>query len=110
MIRLSATMKRKRLSKGIRIGLWASLASLAAGSLAYALRVPLRLPEDSTVFVGTGLAMLAGWIVAFFIERRRRRKRQGRAKRPCINCGYELLGNISGVCPECGEVAHYRIG
>ncbi len=21
----------------------------------------------------------------------------------CINCGYNLTGNVSGVCPECGE-------
>ena len=21
----------------------------------------------------------------------------------CIKCGYDLTGNVSGVCPECGE-------
>lgn len=21
----------------------------------------------------------------------------------CLHCGYELTGNTSGVCPECGE-------
>jgi hypothetical protein len=27
-----------------------------------------------------------------------------RGPRPgtCVNCGYELAGNVSGVCPECG--------
>jgi len=30
--------------------------------------------------------------------RRRRRRRQGL----CMNCAYDLTGNISGVCPECG--------
>ena len=23
----------------------------------------------------------------------------------CINCSYDLYGNVSGVCPECGELA-----
>ena len=30
---------------------------------------------------------------------RRRRRRRGL----CITCGYNLEGNVSGVCPECGE-------
>ena len=21
----------------------------------------------------------------------------------CVNCGYDLTGNVSGVCPECGK-------
>ena len=31
--------------------------------------------------------------------RRWRRRRRGR----CIRCGYSLEGNVSGVCPECGD-------
>ena len=31
--------------------------------------------------------------------RRRRRRRKGQ----CIPCGYDLTGNVSGVCPECGS-------
>ena len=30
--------------------------------------------------------------------RRRRRRRRGE----CVPCGYNLTGNVSGVCPECG--------
>ena len=30
--------------------------------------------------------------------RRRRRQKQGL----CIQCGYDLKGNVTGVCPECG--------
>ena len=30
--------------------------------------------------------------------------RHGRRKRGlCLNCGYDLTGNVSGICPECGE-------
>lgn len=34
----------------------------------------------------------------FFQYRERRRSSVGR----CLSCGYNLTGNISGVCPECG--------
>lgn len=32
-------------------------------------------------------------------ERRRKRRASGL----CLRCGYNLAGNVSGVCPECGE-------
>ena len=36
--------------------------------------------------------------VAFFWWRDRRR----RSPTACRSCGYDLTGNVSGVCPECG--------
>jgi hypothetical protein len=36
---------------------------------------------------------------------RRRRRRQREATGRCPVCGYDLRGNESGVCPECGGVA-----
>ena len=30
--------------------------------------------------------------------RRRRRRKRGL----CLKCGYNLTGNVSGICPECG--------
>jgi hypothetical protein len=32
-------------------------------------------------------------------EVRERRREHG----VCVGCGYDLTGNVSGVCPECGE-------
>lgn len=29
--------------------------------------------------------------------------KQRKAQGVCINCGYNLTGNVSGICPECGE-------
>ena len=26
-----------------------------------------------------------------------------KAKGLCVGCGYDLTGNVSGVCPECGK-------
>jgi len=33
---------------------------------------------------------------------RRRQRWRSRASQ-CINCGYNLTGNASGICPECGR-------
>jgi hypothetical protein len=35
--------------------------------------------------------------------RRRRRRRQRPRRGLCPSCGYNLSGNLSGTCPECGE-------
>ena len=45
--------------------------------------------------------------VAFFVARpiRRRRRIRRRIRRGlCQKCGYDLRGNTSGVCPECGQI------
>jgi hypothetical protein len=34
---------------------------------------------------------------------RHRRRRQRRARGLCLSCGYDLTGNVSGTCPECGR-------
>jgi len=49
------------------------------------------------------VAFIAYPTVAFLRgpARRWRRRRAGR----CIRCGYDLTGNESGVCPECGQAA-----
>ena len=39
---------------------------------------------------------------------RRRTIRRRRASRACVACGYDLTGNESGVCPECGTPAIRR--
>ena len=31
------------------------------------------------------------------------RRLERAAKGLCLRCGYDLTGNISGVCPECGQ-------
>jgi hypothetical protein len=45
--------------------------------------------------------LFAGYPVIAFVRgplRRYRRRRMGR----CRKCGYDLTGNVSGRCPECG--------
>ena len=54
--------------------------------------IPLWLP----------LALLLIYPSYAFIRGPHRRHRR-RKKGLCLNCGYNLTGNVSGVCPECGE-------
>jgi len=45
-----------------------------------------------------GFGVLPGiWAVGWV--KRKRRRRAGE----CVGCGYDLTGNVSGVCPECGS-------
>ena len=52
--------------------------------------------------MGALMVLLAAYPAIAFIRgpfRRWRRRRKGR----CLRCGYNLEGNESGTCPECGE-------
>jgi hypothetical protein len=53
-----------------------------------------RLLADLAVVLGVPLA---AWL-AFRFWRGKARRRKG----ACLRCGYDLTGNVSGVCPECG--------
>ncbi len=69
-----------------------------------------RLPDFSGLaVVRTARAWVPLWIpfliiaipTVYLIYRDRRRFRPGH----CEECGYNLTGNVSGTCPECGERA-----
>lgn len=45
-------------------------------------------------------AMFGAWPAAA-LGRYLLRRRRGRRSGLCIKCGYDLTGNVSGVCPEC---------
>lgn len=54
---------------------------------------------------GVGISLLAGLVATYPATalirgpvRRWRRRRRGL----CVRCGYNLTGNVSGICPECG--------
>ena len=40
-----------------------------------------------------------------FLERPSRLSSARRSAGLCLKCGYDLTGNVSGVCPECGAAA-----
>lgn len=64
---------------------WLVTPSIFGEGPVLCLAIPLWIP-----FVLTVLPSIIMW--------RRNRHRSGR----CIKCGYNLAGNTSGVCPECG--------
>ena len=75
--------------------------SVAAATVC-AVVLPGLVSED-TFNVASDLAMdaglaLPGVVVAVLIARRR-----GYPRGCCSRCGYDLTGNESGVCPECGK-------
>ena len=45
----------------------------------------------------TGVGAAIGWLASLFSRRREEPGPQ------CVKCGYNLTGNVSGVCPECGK-------
>jgi hypothetical protein len=55
----------------------------------------LYFPHWSVAILASCLPLYCG----FRLMIGRRRKREGH----CVHCGYNLTGNVSGVCPECGE-------
>jgi hypothetical protein len=59
--------------------------------------IPLALALN-TIFFG------AVWWAIFFAGSLGRRALRVRAGR-CLRCGYDLTGNTSGICPECGAQA-----
>ena len=46
--------------------------------------------------------MLANGLALTPMLRRRLRQRHRRRHGLCLRCGYNLTGNVSGICPECG--------
>jgi hypothetical protein len=72
----------------------------------------LRGPAGRQVWMGRSWRLaLPYWLVAtvtatppaLWLARRRGRRRRARIARGlCPTCGYDLTGNRSGVCPECG--------
>jgi hypothetical protein len=49
------------------------------------------------LFAAAPLEQLGRWV---WSNRRSERRRRSGA---CLDCGYDLTGNVSGVCPECGS-------
>ncbi len=55
--------------------------------------------------VGIALLMciLITWIVRQGITRNLREELNQRGSPTCMKCSYDLTGNVSGTCPECGK-------
>ena len=76
---------------------------------------PAAVAEVTTLWLqgkgpwATAAAAVGGYALAFaaviawrFVERRQTRRVRRRRQGLCTECGYDLTGNVSGKCPECG--------
>ena len=61
------------------------------------------LPEAVVIGSLTAVAVILAYIPSRMIYVGLRWKTVVHDERYCIQCGYDLTGNVSGVCPECGE-------
>ena len=69
---------------------------LLAGSLAEA-------GTPRGLAIGGAVALMIGALHLLYGAPRGETLLRGRrAKGLCVACGYDLTGNVSGVCPECG--------
>ena len=59
-------------------------------------------PQLGTVLIVVG-AMAGGSAAEWLLKGRVHQTIRVRLGRHCVKCGYDLTGNVSGVCPECGE-------
>jgi hypothetical protein len=101
-----------------RLPSWASvsIAVLTGTVLFYLAAVPLTLglgkcwallfgPSSSMApdYVAWAVALACAFLAARWLRDRLRWKLVKYDDAQCLHCGYDLTGNVSGVCPECGE-------
>ena len=87
--------------------LWAAYSVVTLAALVYTAGPRPRYWAEKRWIVPTAL-LIAPPVAVFVLGVRAgaaEAKRAGRLPRKCQKCGYDLNGNVSGVCPECGEVA-----
>jgi len=82
-----------------RTGWWA-LSFAARGGLIWLPRVKYWLWDDWIVVLPLWIPFLVAALPTGWLWWRDRRRI---APGHCEKCGYNLTGNISGICPECGE-------
>ena len=69
---------------------------------------PTRVDEIKKITIGSRfslIAILTAIYPAIFFIRSYRRRLRCQVLQPCTQCGYDLQGNESGVCPECNNTA-----
>ena len=70
--------------------------------IAFDVTVAASVFSGAGVAVGLGLALAAFLVPLFLIGRRPSLTARFLAADVCCGCGYDLTGNVSGICPECG--------
>lgn len=63
---------------------------------------PFRVAPAVIIFASYGVGAVTGGVVYYLVWKRGEAKERARMGL-CIKCGYNLTGNVSGRCPECGK-------
>ncbi|MCC7292443.1 MAG: hypothetical protein IT449_10335 [Phycisphaerales bacterium] len=100
---------------GSGIGLWFPIwrnRRIVPGIVYFEVETRASVPATREIAIGLTRGLkIAIWIpfllaflplVLTFIARHVMRSVQEARQHPCCRCGYDLTGNVSGVCPECG--------
>jgi hypothetical protein len=78
---------------------WAESKAMSIDNASTSRIITIFKVDVSLWLLAVVLAILpAIWLLRFQFDRQQQRRREGR----CLACGYDLAGNVSGVCPECG--------
>lgn len=88
---LMVSRKIEKLARAVPFVLTAEMISFASSHWSFSASLPLWMP----------LALLGAYPL-FVLWRDGRTARQRRERGLCEKCGYDLTGNVSGVCSECG--------
>ena len=94
---------------GVTRGIWLLLAVVLLG-VAIITYLSMRLHIDARYFtllpvcLSLIFIMTATWIARSTMRRALREELLRRGIPICINCAYDLTGNVSGRCPECGKL------
>jgi hypothetical protein len=70
-------------------------------------------PADERILTFECCLIVVGMMLTCLYAAVLRFKLDGRRRHPpghCQACGYNLTGNVSGVCPECGEKVRPQVG
>ena len=105
--------KTDRARKFVQLTLFPVTLGFAFAVLFYAWKVyPGVLNGLPFALVGGLVGGSVGWLVDRANRRRRRRRLRrllhDRGVPICVECAYDLTGNVSGVCPECGAEVQER--
>ena len=87
--------------------LWLALAiaayALGIGAWSWTVFADAVDPKDRLIAIwaiGVPASLIGVWLVSVWSRHMRRAARTRRGR--CAFCNYDLTGNLSGVCPECG--------
>ena len=81
----------------------ALLRLVVDGDVAMVLRQSYHIPEQLSLGVLICFWLVVSYLIARVGYRKMRWKTCAIDPIFCVSCNYDLTGNVSGVCPECGS-------